>query len=82
MLPLRFPTVVSEPRQRGKRVVGHGQALCKGAIGCGQGLLQGWLAMARPPGGVAAMVWHLQGGGGLWPRPPIKGRPTAASPRS
>ncbi|RWW10721.1 hypothetical protein GW17_00025720 [Ensete ventricosum] len=40
--------------QRGERVAGHGQALCKGAIDCGQGLLQGQPAMARPSAWVAS----------------------------
>ncbi|RWV91891.1 hypothetical protein GW17_00045783 [Ensete ventricosum] len=49
MLPLRFPNsgIRAKQRQRGKRVVGHGQSLCKGGWPW-PGPLQGQLAMPLP----------------------------------
>ncbi|RWV83952.1 hypothetical protein GW17_00054382 [Ensete ventricosum] len=49
-------------------VVGHSQAPYKGG--------RPWLGHLQ--GGGPPRLGHLQGGDRLWPRPPAKGRPTAA----
>ncbi|RWW09389.1 hypothetical protein GW17_00027123 [Ensete ventricosum] len=69
---LAVPTVLNTPAEDAAKTDGKAKATRKEGGRPRPGLLQGWLAMARPPAGaVRPRPSHLLGGNRLWPRPPI-----------